>query len=165
MHTQLTHNILKFGLALTLITILNSTASAADIAKCGALKGYVNFHHHGLVSKDKSGFSDDTISGAMTSLVRSPAGIYDILLIDAANTIQSFVADGGQISLFRKGASDATFIHFNSAGVIEIYTFWKDQEGGNKYDLMTSKGGDGIPIHLSRVLTGDCDFIDFAAIN
>ena len=164
MHTKLIHNILKFGLALTLIVSFNSSAFAADIAKCGELKGYVNFHHHGLVPKNKSGFTEDAISGAMTTLVRAPDGTYDILLIDASKTIQSFVADGGQISLFRKGVSDATFVHFNAAGVIEIYTFWQDQEGSYKYDLITSKGGDGIPIHLSRVLTGGCNFIDFSII-
>jgi hypothetical protein len=165
MHIKLIQNILKFGLALTLIASFNSTAFAADIAKCGALKGYVNFHHHGLVPKNKSGFSEDTISGAMTSLVKTPSGNYDILLIDAANTIKSFIADGGKISLFRKGARDATLMHLSPAGVIEIYTFWEDGDGSYKYDLMTSKGGDGIPIHLSRLLTGDCEFIDFAAIN
>jgi hypothetical protein len=137
---------------------------AQNIASCGPTSGYSNYHYSALIGKKDSGFSKDKISSGLTTLQKNANGEYDILMVDTRKKIISLVQDGGKIVLLRSGESDATFLHFYPGMVVELYTFWRDSEGRNHYDLIQSKGGDAMPIHKSSVLTGDCESIDFSKI-
>ena len=91
-------------------------------------------------------------------------GNYDILILDGRGELISFRQDGGEIMLIRKGIKDATFIHIHPGMVTAIYTFYRDNNGDNRFDQMQSKGGDNMFIHLSSVLTGKCKPIQFDLI-
>jgi hypothetical protein len=139
--------------------LFSSHVLSQNIATCGGTEGYAFHHHHGIINKSDSGFTKDKISGGLTTLLKKPDGSYDILMVDTRKKIISLTEDGGKIFLLRKGSKDATFMHFHQGMVIEIYTFWIDAEGNKYHDLIQSKGGDGMPIHKSSVLTGRCDEI------
>ena len=85
--------------------------------------------------------------------------------MDANKQIISAVGDGGKVMLLRKGKTDATFVHYFSGKVVELYTFWIDAEGVPKYDLVQSKGGDLMPIHKSAVMVGTCTQIKFELLD
>jgi len=40
--------------------------------------------------------------------------------------------------------------------VIILYTFYRETDGRERFDILQSKGGDGMPIHVSGVMTGSC---------
>jgi len=147
------------------VTASITTVSAQTIAQCGKTEGYALYHYSGIVKKKDSGFTKDTISDGLNTLVKISDGKYDILMVDARKKIISLTQEGGTIILLRKGINDATFMHFYQDRVIEIYTFWNDGDGKAHYDLIQSKGGDYLPLHKSAVLTGDCERIDFKLIN
>jgi hypothetical protein len=134
-----------------------SIATAGEnVVTCKNPKGYAYYHYAGVLSKKDSGFVEDKITGGLTTLVRLNDKEYDLLFVDVRGEIISFVRDGGFVRLLRKGENDATFLAANPGMVIEIYTFYKDSGGIERYDLLQSKGGDGMPIHKSSVMTGTC---------
>jgi hypothetical protein len=145
---------------------LSATASAQEITSCKDPKGHGYFHHHpgGLMSKSESGWSEEKITGGITTLKKLPDGNYDILIVDIRKRIISFRQDGGEIILLRKGADDATFLHMYPGNVIELYTFWRDNEGKYRFDMLQSKGGAAMQIHKSSVMTGYCSEINFEMI-
>ena len=100
----------------------------------------------------------------MVTLQKLADGTYDILFLDARKQIFSSRQDGGHILLMRNGINDATFLHFNPGMVIELYTFWKSSDGDFFYDLIQSKGGDGMLFHKSALMIGTCGAIDFSLI-
>lgn len=148
----------------TLTMLFSSLAGAQNIATCGSVKGYSNYHYAALVSKADSGMTTDQITGGMTTLQRTARGEFDIQIADARKRIISLVQDGGKVLLLRAGHSEATFLHIFPGKVIELYTFWEDSDGGFHVDLIQSKGGDAMPIHKSALMTGHCDVIDFSLI-
>jgi hypothetical protein len=117
-----------------------------------------------LTPRGDAGWQKDFISSGLTTLQRLDDGNYDILLVDVRKKIISLRQDGGEILLLRKGREDATFLYIHPGMVVEMYTFWTDAEGHHRYDLIQSKGGDGMPVHKSSVLIGDCDEIRFDLI-
>lgn len=143
---------------------LTSNASAYEITNCRNPQGHSYFHHASSASRDDAGWQKDSITGGLTTLQRLNDGTYDILLVDVRKKIISLRQDGGEVLLLRKGSADATFLHIHPGMVMEMYTFWTDAAGHAKFDLIQSKGGDGMPIHKSSVLIGDCDEIHFNLI-
>lgn len=152
---------------LCLVLAVSSTHVVAnvDIATCTGLSGQSFFHGGGLVPKKSQGWAKDGIKEGRTTFKRLKDGKYDILMIDAMQTLYSLRQDGGEVILLRKGSTDATFLHVHPGMVIEIYTLWKDIDGVGRFDLLSSKGGDGMSIHKSSVMTGLCNEIDFNVIN
>lgn len=150
---------LCFGLLITF------PALAQVVAACGNVEGYAFYHHAHSVSKKDSGFTKDKITGGMTTIQKMPDGTFDILIVDARKKIISMVQDEGKVLLLRRGEKDATFLLFFPNNAIEIYTIWVDAEGQKKYDLISSKGGDGTPVHKSSVMTGACTEINFSALS
>jgi hypothetical protein len=136
----------------------------AEIATCRNPQGYSYFHHSKLTPKGDAGWQTDSISSGLTTLQRLDDGKYDLLLVDVRKKIISLRQDGGEVLLIRRGREDATFLHIHPGMVVEMYTFWTDAEGHPKYDLIQSKGGDGMSVHKSSVLIGDCDEINFDLI-
>jgi len=142
-----------------------SIAWAQSIASCKDPEGYGYHHYAGLVPKASSGFVKDKITGGAVTLQRTGNGKYDILFVDTYKQAISAVADGGTVSLLRKGKNDATFVHYFPGKVIELYTFWVDSEGESKYDLVQSKGGDSMKIHKIAIYVGNCTAIDFGLMD
>lgn len=153
-------------LLLLVILIIGGTQQlyAQTIANCGAIAGKAFYHYAGLVNKKMAGWDDDKITGGMMTFQKLPDGKYDIMMVDTRKKIISLTRDGGKVALLRAGKKDATFIHFYPGMVIELYTLWEDADGQARYDLIQSKGGDGMPIHKSAVLTGKCESILFDLI-
>lgn len=155
--------VLKWTLLL-LVQCLADNALSGEIATCRNPQGHTYFHHSKLTPKGDAGWQKDSISGGLTTLQRLDDGTYDILIVDVRNKIISLRQDGGEVLLIRRGREDATFLHIHPGMVVEMYTFWTDAEGHPKYDLIQSKGGDGMQVHKSAVFIGDCDEIHFDAI-
>ena len=148
------------------VAVLPSFANAAtDIATCTDLSGNAFYHGAALLEQKDQGWTKDEIKGGRTTFKKQNDGKYDILILDTRKTLYSLRQDGGEVMLLRKGEKDATFLHIYPGMVVEIYTLWQDREGVNRFDLLSSKGGDGMPIHKSSVMTGLCGKINFAAIN
>ena len=145
---------------------LSISVNAQEITSCNDPKGYGYFHHHqgGLMSKSESGWSEEKITGGITTLKKLSDGKYDMLIVDIRKKIISFREDGSEIVLLRKGVDDATFLHIYPDNVIELYTFWKDGEGKYRFDMLQSKGGSNLPIHKSSVMTGLCSTVKFDLI-
>lgn len=142
----------------------SSFVNAQVITSCQNPKGTGFYHHHGPISSSESGWKDEKITGGITTLNKMADGKYDILIVDARKSVLSFRQDGGEVILLRKGTNDATFLHMYPGMVIELYTFWKDANGKFRFDMLQSKGGDGLQIHKSTVMVGECSFIDFSLI-
>ena len=130
--------------------------SADTIVTCKNPAGYGNYHYAGIVSKEKSGFTDDKITGGLFTLVRVNKKEYDILFVDVRQTIISHMQDGGAVRLLRKGKDDATFLVFYPGMLIELYTFYRDASGSEHFDILQSKGGDKMHVHKSTLMTGNC---------
>ncbi len=143
---------------------LASPLLAQAIATCTSPSGYSYNHHQGFIDEENSGWIEDAISGGVVTLQKLADGTYDILFLDATKQIFSSRQDGGHILLMRNGINDATFLHFNPGMVIELYTFWKSSDGDFFYDLIQSKGGDGMLFHKSALMIGTCGAIDFSLI-
>ena len=151
---------------LLLVSVFSTSLTHGQaITSCKNPEGYAYFHYSGQVSKADSGFTKDKITGGMVTLQKVGEKQYDILFVDVNNQIISAIGDGGKVMLLRKGKTDATFVHYFSGMVVEIYTFWIDAEGNAKYDLVQSKGGDLMPIHKSSVMVGTCSQIKFELID
>ena len=142
----------------------SSRVFGENIATCQDLAGYSYFHEYGLVPKGKDGFQNDKLSDALTTLVRLSENKFDLLFVDARKSIISTLQSGGDVRMLRHGTNDATFLVFYQGMVIELYTFYRDDGGKIRYDLLQSKGGDGMPIHKSSVLTGDCSELNLSIL-
>ena len=142
------------------LVLAGSPAFSQVVATCSNPKGYAHYHYRPPVPKKKSGFQKDAITGGVTTLQRLENGEYDILIVDARKQTISYRKEGGKVMLLRRGASDATFLAVFPETTIELYTFYTDADGVKRFDLMQSRGGDGMPIHKSSVMTGPCSQID-----
>jgi hypothetical protein len=147
---------MKLLVCLLLMVTFIPGALGQVIATCKDPAGYANYHHNGLISKRDAGFSKDKISGGITTIQRLENGEYDILFIDTRKQIISTKNDGGTILLMRHGKKDATFLSMYPGRVIELYTVYTDSDGINRFDILTSKGGDAMPIHKSSIMSGVC---------
>jgi hypothetical protein len=159
---------LKRSIAILLASFVLSPAFAnttVDIATCTDLTGSAFYHGAALLERKDQGWTKDEIKGGRTTFKKQKDGKYDILILDAMKTLYSVRQDGGEVILLRRGKKDATFLHVHPGMVVEIYTLWKDLDGVNRFDLLSSKGGDGMLIHKSSVMVGLCNDINFAVIN
>jgi hypothetical protein len=159
------NNYIKIILISIVMLFLPINVNAQEIATCKNLEGYSYYHFSGVVPKNKSGWNDDKITGGVTTLTKNANGEYDILILDASKTIKSLTQEGGKVILIRKGVKDASFIHLYPGMVAEVYTFWTTTDGKNKLDMLRSKGGNGVLVHLSSLMIGECGNIDFEMIN
>ena len=69
------------------------------------------------------------------------------------------------VRLIRNGKDDATFLAVYPGMSIELYTFYREADGKERYDMLQSKGGDGMPIHKSALLTGECSALNLYLVN
>lgn len=146
-------------LALTSLNIFAQT----QIASCHDPKGFAFYPFIDPVPKNKSGWTDDAITGGITTLIRIGANDYDLLFTDAYKRIISSKQDGGLVKVIRAGTNEITVLILYS-NIVEIYSFWKAKDGQLQYSIIQSKGL-GNPIYKTSVMVGKCDFINFNAIN
>lgn len=158
-------NVMKYASWFVIFLLFASPmlSNATTIAKCGGTEGNTYWHNSAGNTENKSEWKKDKISSS-TTLISTAKGDYDILVVDKFGNVSSFVQDGGQVLLLRKGSEDATFIHVHQYMAIELYTFWKSRNGDSNFDLLLSKGGDKMLFHFSALMTGKCDYIDFDLI-
>jgi hypothetical protein len=150
---------------LLLLVTLSPIAISQNITTCRAPEGYSYYHYQGATPKDRSGFTEDKLSRGVFTIKKIDSETFDILYLDARNTVTSSLADGALIRLLRRGKSDATFITIYSGSAIDLYTIWVDNDSRSKFDLILSRGGDSTLLHKSGVLVGDCDPIDFSLLD
>ena len=146
-------------------SLVAGSAHAQAVAICSDPAGYGYYHHTPQVPKNESGFVKDKITGGLFTLQRLEGGKFDILYADGRKQIVSTRNDGGDVILLRRGIVDATFLVYYPGMTIELYTFYTDAGKVSRFDIMQSKGGDGLPIHKSSVMSGICSEVNLHLIN
>jgi hypothetical protein len=151
----------KVILSLLCITILSlSSAYAEDIAKCGEVNGIAYYLDVGVIPEKNSGWHKDGING-QTQLIRNENGEYDILYVDATKNIISARADGAKVSLVNKSDRDISFVSSYPRGTTEIYSFFQESGGRNKYSHFSLKPNGAPSIPKRSLFIGECDIINF----
>lgn len=143
------------------LAILQS-ASAQEIANCRNPQGPSYFHFSGMTAKADSGWSTDKISGGRISLIRAGEQV-DVFFTDVRGKPFSSIADGGKVVLLRSGAESATVLVAYPKST-EIYTFFREKDGGGKFTMFQTKTSDTTPVGKSALLLGDCDAFNFDAL-
>jgi len=136
-----------------------ASAQSEEVAICGPVSGQSYFHFSGIWEKNKSGWSKDGISKGRTVLKKIKNNEYDLLFVDATGLPTSARQEGGKVLIIRKSKREIAVMHGTSK-VIEIYNFYKENDGSLKYDHLQNKGG-GLPIEKSSLFTGKCYSINF----
>jgi len=153
-------NILKL-LALFIFAGIYNSVSAADIASCSNPKGKTYYPELGLVTKDKSGWTDDGISGGITTVKKIAKDKYDIVFYDTTKRIISSIEDGGNVLLLNKGKNVFSILVVYPGKTAEIFTFIKNNSNKLEFIQITSRAGDDVRITKSSMFKGECDFINF----
>ncbi len=145
--------------------IFSSTLIAKDIANCESLDGYAYYLNYGLVPSNESGMADDYISKGKTSLklLNKEKNEFDILYYDALGSITSSKQDGASILPLLVSPSSISLIVYWPSQTIEVYSFWREDNGKTKYSLQQSKMGD-VPIRKVNLMVGDCSYLSFASL-
>ena len=149
---------------LTLILILApGLVSAKNISVCGGLEGKSYFPNVGMLAslnEAETGWHDDRINEGKTTVTKV-GDEFNILFLDATGTLTSAKDDGAQIYPLPQmtGKDSFSIITFWPGPIIEIYSFWRDNDGQNKFSLSQVKGG---LIHKQSLLVGSCPYIDFS---
>ena len=148
---------------LTLILILvPGLVSAKNISVCGGLKGKSYFPNIGVLAtlnKSEIGWHDDRIDEGKTTVTKI-GDEFNILFLDSSGAMASAKDQGVQTIPVIIGKDSFTVMTFWPTGpTIEIYSFWKDNDGQNKFSLSQVKGG---LIHKQSLLIGNCTYLDFS---
>ena len=149
---------LPFALIGGLFFSTSPAIAQSQIAACENLKGYIYYPYISPVTKDKSGWIKDSITGGRSILIKNTSGQLDIIFIDSIrNTPISSIEEGGKVIMLRKSFNQiAVLISYDA--VSEIYTYWKTDDGQLQYSLIQSKGG---LVSKSGAMIGTCQFINF----
>jgi len=147
-----------FGMALA------TNAFATDIASCSNPSGKAYYPYLGFVQKNKSGRGDDGIKGGVINVTVSAEGKYDLLFLDASKEITSATADGATVLPFAKGNKSFGVVLLFPKGVVETYTFVKNESGVLEYLHTAAKAGDEVTVVKSSLFRGTCSYIDFNQI-
>ena len=150
----------KIKSVILLVGLLVSTgASAEDVAQCSNPSGKGYFPNLGLVKKADSGWSDEKITGGITTLSKISKGEYDILFVDTTKRIVSTTQDGGKVYMLYLGEREASFLVVYRQ-TAEIYNFLVDNEGKAEYTNVITRAGDGVMITKASVMRGECKFVN-----
>jgi hypothetical protein len=148
------------ALILAMFSALSFPALAQDIANCSGARGQAYFPFAGVVSKDKSGWREDAISGGKIIVRKLGAKEYDIIYNDATRSGVSSRNDGGYVLFARGGSQDFSLIVVYPNATTEIYSFWRTTDNQFQYSHAQNKGGSA-PVPKTSVLIGRCDYINF----
>lgn len=157
-------NNVNFKTICALCAVLASTGAysqQADIATCRSPAGKVYRHFNGILEKADAGWSDDKISGGVLTLVRTSNGTLDMLFIDARNKPISMTQDGAKLVLLRSSDRSISVLAHYPGATTEIYSFFQEKDGRNRYSVLTSRTGPQAALEKSSVMVGLCDPIKF----
>jgi hypothetical protein len=136
-----------------------SWAEAELIANCEGAYGHAYYHYYGITPKDKSGWDKDAISKGKFSFKKVDDDKFDLLFIDASQSITSSIQSGASIfPVIRTDTSMTVLVIYPS--VVETYSFWQNKDGEYKFALSQSKTGD-ILLRKNSLMVGSCSYIDF----
>lgn len=130
---------------------------AETLANCGASKGISYFPFSGINLKKNSGFADDEIKDGIVTLTKQ-GDKYDILFKDASGILSSSTQDGAEIYPIILNQESIALVSIYPGKALEIYSFWKENDGNTRYSLQTSRHGNPL-ISKSSLLVGDCTFL------
>ena len=86
-----------------------SWAEAELIANCEGAYGHAYYHYYGITPKDKSGWDKDAISKEKFSFKKVDDDKFDLLFIDASQSITSSIQSGASIfPVIRTGSAPNT---------------------------------------------------------
>jgi hypothetical protein len=139
-------------------------AQTTDIATCRNPSGKAFRHFSGAQEKNGSGWSDERISNGVITLVKTADGSFDMLYVDVRNKPISVTQDGAKVVLLRISDTDLSLLAHYQGATTEIYTFFKERDGKNRYSVMTSRTGPNAFAPKSSLMVGDCDNIRFDLI-
>jgi hypothetical protein len=148
----------KIFLICFLSLISTYTFAQTQIAACENPKGYIFYPHINPIPKNKSGWTQDAITGGKSIFVKNTDGKYDLLFTDSMSKKPiSSLEDGGRVVLLRKTKNQISVL-INYDLVSEIFTYWKTDDGQLQYSIVQSKSG---TVPKSGAMVGTCQFINF----
>lgn len=143
------------------VLLLPGMVSASSIAQCSSPKGYSYYPEIGHIGQDSAGWKEDQISQGKVTLIKDSDGKFDILFIDASETITSSRSDGGTVAMVSRGKSSASFVVLYPGKTVETYTFLETTSRNLEFIMVTSRAGDSVVFTKATVMAGKCSFIDF----
>lgn len=150
----------KFILLVVLMTSVISSY-AVEIATCQNPIGKAFYHFAGLTDKAGAGWAEDKITNGNSTLIQLDDGSFDILYLDGRKKPISSLQNGGLVRLLRRGSTNLTLIVFYPNATTEIYSFFREKDGRNRFTQMQNKTGDDAAFPKSSVMVGDCEIIQF----
>jgi hypothetical protein len=151
--------LLLISLFISLAICSKSWAEAELIANCEGAYGHAYYHYYGITPKDKSGWDKDAISKGKFSFKKVENDKFDLLFIDASQSITSSIQSGASIfPVIRTDTSMTVLVIYPS--VAETYSFWQNKDGEYKFALSQSKTGD-ILLRKNSLMVGSCSYINF----
>lgn len=146
------------AISFILISLAYSPSVMAEtIASCSNLKGHAYYPYQGITSEKNSGWKQDQISPGTTELQKENTG-YDIIYTDSTKKVSSTIKDdGAKITFLNKSENDFSFLVQYPSGGTDIYRFFKENNGINKFSLMSMR----TQIPKNSLMIGDCSYIKF----
>lgn len=152
---------MKKLIALACLVTAAAGAYGVEITTCRNPIGRAFYHFSGLTDKPGAGWAEDKITDGTITLSQLEDGSFDILYLDIRKKPISTVQDGGLVRLLRRSSTTLTLIVLYPNATTEIYSFFQEKDGRNRFTQMQNKTGDGAPFPKSGVMVGDCDTISF----
>lgn len=149
------------GLLVLIFVAMPAIGQSINIATCRNPSGTAYRHFSGLNDKKDSGWSDEKISNGLISLTKDATGKFDLLYVDVRKTPISMIQDGAKVILLRTGPAEISLLVHYDGATSEIYSFFREKDGKNKYTVLTSRIGPAAIAAKSSVMIGDCDPIAF----
>ena len=149
------------GLLALSFAVTPAIGQSIDIATCRNPSGTAYRHFSGSNDKNDSGWSDDKITNGVVSLTKDATGKFDILYIDFRKKPISVIQDGAKVIPLRSGPTEISLLVHYDGSATELYSFFREKDGKNKYSVLTSRLGPAAISAKSGVMVGDCDPIAF----
>lgn len=145
------------------LMLISWHAQSTQIANCSAPKGHAYYHFQGLIKKNDSGWVVDGVTKGLYSVVQDDVGNIDLLFVDTRNKPISAKEDGAQIIILQKN-EDAFKVLVHYGDVTELYTFFREKNGLNRFSYLASKAGDSVLVPKETLMIGDCSEIAFEKV-
>ena len=151
-------------ISILVATLTAVVSQAQEITSCRSPSGTSFYHFSGIIDKSNAGWADDKISKGVFTLRKVAENAFDILYIDTNNKPVSATQDGAIVKVLRIGKTSITLLVHYPSITTEIYTFYKQNDGGFRFTLMQNKTGDEALLPKSTLMVGVCDSIQFNAL-
>ena len=102
-----------------------------------------------------------TFVDSQQALGHTSTGALDVLFVDARNNRISMTHDGAKLVLLRSSNRSISVLAHYPGATTEIYSFFQEKDGRNRYSVLTSRTGPQAAVEKSSVMVGLCDPIKF----